>query len=84
MIGALRIGTPLSISNAMSASSGTSVSMPSVPSRSTTLAAPPPVVVTTATRGVLLRGAGARPDNKGTISTSVSSRSTRTMPLWRK
>ena len=84
MIGALRMETPLSSSDAISASSGVSVDRPSVPRRSTTLAAPPPVVVTTATRGWRARRGGVRPESSGTISTSVSSMSTRTMPLCLK
>ena len=63
---------------------GATVSMPCMPSRSTTLAAPPPVVVTTATRGTRAMRGGLRPTSSGAISTSVSSMSTRTMPLARK
>ena len=63
---------------------GATVSMPDIPSRSATLAAPPPVVVTTATRAARDNPDGARPASKGAISKSVSSRSTLTMPQSRK
>src|SRR5260370_1054799 len=64
--------------------SGATVSMPNMPSRSTTLAAPPPVVVTTATRAARGRSGGVRPERSGAISMSVSRISTLAMPQSRK
>ena len=58
MIGEGGLCTPSAASRSRKVASGDAVSMPCMPSRSTTLAAPPPVVVTTATRAGVRAGPG--------------------------